>query len=54
MWRKTDDIAARFPQAAYSLTVASERHAQIVGAMRRVCYANCVTPTRMIVVQVKR
>jgi hypothetical protein len=51
MWRKADDIAARYPQAAHSLTKSGERDAQIVGAMRRVYYANCVMPTRMIVVQ---
>jgi hypothetical protein len=30
------------------------RAAQIVSAMHRVCYANCVMPTRMIVVQMNR
>jgi hypothetical protein len=40
MWRKADDIAARCPQSAHSLTETGARDAQIVGAMRRACYAN--------------
>jgi hypothetical protein len=36
MWRKIDDIAARFSQAAYSLMGAAGRDAQIVSALRRV------------------
>jgi hypothetical protein len=55
MWRKTDDIAARFLPAAHSLTDSGAgRAAEIVSAMHRFCYANCVMPTRMIVVQMNR
>jgi hypothetical protein len=55
MWRKTDDIAAKFPQTAHSLTDSGAgRAAEIVSAMHRFCYANCVMPTRMIVVQMNR
>jgi hypothetical protein len=52
MWRKTDDIAARYVRLAHSLAdAARDRDAQIVGAMHRVYYANCVMPTRKNVVQ---
>jgi hypothetical protein len=40
MWRKADDIAARCPRAAHSLTDAGERDAQIVDAMHRICCAS--------------